>query len=74
MRLCLGLCAAQYFTVLVGDLGLHFYLATVLLFVAYTLLLAIMLQADARAARATQAGSAGGIPGAPDEASRSIAA
>lgn len=70
----LGLCAAQYFTVLVGDLGLHFYLATVLLFVAYTALLAIMLQADARAARVTQAGSEGALPRAPDEASRSIAA
>jgi hypothetical protein len=70
----LGLCAAQYFTVLVSDLGLHFYLATVLLFVAYTLLLALMLHADARAARAARAASDGALPGAPGEAPRSVAA
>ena len=38
----LGMCAAQYGTVLVGDLGLHFYLATALLFVALGTLLVVL--------------------------------
>ncbi len=40
--LLLGLCAAQYGTVLVTDLGLHFYLATALLFVMLATLLVVL--------------------------------
>lgn len=42
----LGLCAAQYFTVLVSNLDLHFYLATVLLFCAITWWLTVLLLHD----------------------------
>jgi hypothetical protein len=42
----LGLCAAQYFTVAVTDLGLHFYLATVLLFAALTAMLVLLVRQD----------------------------
>lgn len=38
-----GMCAVQYFTTLVPDLGLHFYLETVVLFAMLTLLLGIMV-------------------------------
>jgi len=37
------LCSAQYFTVLVPDIALHFYLASVLLFAALAALLSILL-------------------------------
>lgn len=47
----LGLCAAQYWTVLVTDLPLHFHLATVLLFAALTALIIILVRADIRAGR-----------------------
>ena len=47
----LGLCAAQYFTVPVMPYGQHFYLATVLLFVALGALLIGVVHADARAGR-----------------------
>jgi hypothetical protein len=50
----LGLCAAQYWTVLVGDLGLHFYFSTVLLFAAYTVVLTLILRADLRAGLAAR--------------------
>jgi hypothetical protein len=43
----LALCAAQYFTVPVTDLGLHFYLATVLLFAALTVMLVLLVRQDA---------------------------
>jgi hypothetical protein len=39
------LCAAQYFTVLIGDKGQHFYFATVLLF---TTILAILVRLVSR--------------------------
>lgn len=39
----LGLCAAQYFTVLVTERGLHFYLANALLFVTITALLGLLV-------------------------------
>lgn len=47
----LGLCVAQYWTVLVTDLPLHFYLATVLLFAAMTALMLIVVRADVREGR-----------------------
>lgn len=47
----LGLCVAQYWTVLVTDLPLHFHLATVLLFAALGAILVVQLRADARAGR-----------------------
>jgi hypothetical protein len=47
----LGLCVAQYWTVLVTDRALHFHLATVLLFAALTLILIVQLRADAREGR-----------------------
>jgi hypothetical protein len=43
------LCAAQYFTVPVTPFGIHFYLATVLLFIALSALLAGVLYGDVRA-------------------------
>ncbi len=43
------MCALQYFTVPVPDLGLHFYLETVVLFVMLTVLLGLMVFEDARA-------------------------
>jgi hypothetical protein len=47
----LGLCVAQYWTVLVTDLPLHFHLATVLLFAALAAILVVQLRADAREGR-----------------------
>ena len=47
----LGLCVAQYWTVLVTDLPLHFHLSTVLLFGALTAMLIVMLRADVREGR-----------------------
>jgi hypothetical protein len=47
----LGLCVAQYWTVLVTDLGLHFHLATVLLFVALTAIVVLQVRADVREGR-----------------------
>jgi hypothetical protein len=47
----LGLCVAQYWTVLVTDVPLHFHLATVLLFAALAALLVILLRADVREGR-----------------------
>jgi hypothetical protein len=41
-----GMCAVQYFTTLVPDLGLHFYLETVVLFAMLSLLLGIMTFED----------------------------
>jgi hypothetical protein len=70
----LGLCAAQYFTVLITDLGLHFYLATVLLFAAYTLLLGLVLYADARSSQLRQSGRESALAGTPADESRSAAA
>jgi hypothetical protein len=40
----LELCAAQYVTVPVDDVALHFYLACVLLFAALTLILATVIR------------------------------
>jgi hypothetical protein len=40
------MCAAQYFTTLVPDLGLHFYLETVILFVMLSVLLGILVFED----------------------------
>jgi hypothetical protein len=57
----LGLCAAQYWTVLVTDLGLHFYFATVLLFAAYTLMLGLVLYGDAQAVRASRRALGAGL-------------
>jgi hypothetical protein len=42
----LGLCVAQYWTVLVTDLPLHFHLSTVLLFGALSILLVLVLRAQ----------------------------
>jgi hypothetical protein len=47
----LGLCAAQYWTVLVTDLPLHFHLSTVLLFGALTAIVIVLLRADLREGR-----------------------
>ena len=47
----LGLCAAQYWTVLVTDLPLHFHLSTVLLFSAMTAWLILLIRADVREGR-----------------------
>jgi hypothetical protein len=47
----LGLCVAQYWTVLVTDVPLHFHLATVLLFAALATILIILLRADVREGR-----------------------
>jgi hypothetical protein len=48
----LGLCAAQYWTVLVTDLpSLHFHLSTVLLFGALTAIVIVLLRADLREGR-----------------------
>jgi hypothetical protein len=40
----LFMCAGQYFTTLVTDLGLHFYFETVVLFTTLTILLAILVK------------------------------
>jgi hypothetical protein len=45
----LGMCVAQYFTVLETDRGLHFYFATVVLFAALTALLVSLVTGPARA-------------------------
>lgn len=45
--LLLGMCAAQYFTVLETDRGLHFYMATVLLFATATFLLVTLARRNA---------------------------
>jgi hypothetical protein len=42
----LAMCAAQYFTVPVTDLGLHFYMATTLLFAALTVMLVLLVRQD----------------------------
>lgn len=47
----LGLCVAQYWTVLVTDLRLHFHLATVLLFAALTAIVIVSVRADVREGR-----------------------
>jgi len=47
----LGLCAAQYWTVLVTDLPLHFHLSTVLLFAALTAIIIVLIRADLREGR-----------------------
>jgi hypothetical protein len=47
----LGLCVAQYWTVLVSDLPLHFHLATVLLFGALTAIVVVLVRADVREGR-----------------------
>jgi hypothetical protein len=47
----LGLCTAQYWTVLVSDLPLHFHLSTVLLFGALTLMMAVLLREAVRSGR-----------------------
>jgi hypothetical protein len=41
------MCAVQYFTVLVPDLGLHFYLETVVLFAMLTILLGLLVYEEA---------------------------
>ncbi len=50
--LLLGLCAAQYGTVLVRDLGLHFELATMLLFLVVGTVLVMLVVPEANAAPA----------------------
>jgi len=45
----LGLCAAQFISVLISDMGVHFYLNGVLLFIAITTMLLILLRAEAKA-------------------------
>ncbi len=47
----LGLCVAQYWTVLVEDVPLHFHQATVLLFVALTAILVALGRGDVREGR-----------------------
>jgi hypothetical protein len=47
----LGLCVAQYWTVLVTDRPLHFHLATVLLFAALGALVLVLVRADVREGR-----------------------
>jgi hypothetical protein len=47
----LGLCLAQYWTVLVDDIGLHFHQATVLLFGALTVIVVALLRGDVREGR-----------------------
>lgn len=42
----LFMCAAQYFTVMIPDLGLHFYFETVVLFTTLTILLGILVKDD----------------------------
>lgn len=56
--LLLGLCAAQYFTVLEVDRGLHFYMATVLLFATITFLLVTLVRRNAADLVLAQVGSA----------------
>jgi hypothetical protein len=47
----LGLCVAQYWTVLVEDMPLHFHLATVLLFGALTAIIVALVRGDVREGR-----------------------
>lgn len=47
----LGLCVAQYWTVLVDDLPLHFHQATVLLFGALTAIVVALIRGDVREGR-----------------------
>ena len=47
----LGLCVAQYWTVLVEDMPLHFHLATVLLFGALTAIVVALVRGDVREGR-----------------------
>ncbi len=47
----LGLCAAQYYTVLVADMPLHFHLSTVLLFAALTVIIVALVRGDVREGR-----------------------
>lgn len=49
----LAMCAAQYFTVLEPDRGLHFYFASVLLFAAMTVLLVTLARRNVSATSAT---------------------
>ena len=45
----LGMCAAQFVAVLIADMGIHFYLNGVILFVAITTMLIVLLRAEAKA-------------------------
>jgi hypothetical protein len=45
----LGMCAAQFIAVLITDMGIHFYLNGVILFVAITTMLIVLLRAEAKA-------------------------
>jgi hypothetical protein len=47
----LGLCVAQYWTVLVTDVPLHFHLATVLLFGALSAIVVVQVRTDVREGR-----------------------
>jgi len=59
--LLLGMCAVQYFTVPVPDRGLHFYMASAVLFATLTLLVTLLIRGDAAAAYfALQPAAAGG--------------
>jgi hypothetical protein len=60
----LGLCVAQYWTVLVSDLPLHFHLATVLLFGALTAIVVVLVRADVREGRLDFLGRFFGVTGA----------
>ena len=56
----LAMCAAQYFTVLVTDLGLHFYLATALLFAALTTMMLLLVREDIVVREGQGQGESGG--------------
>jgi hypothetical protein len=43
------MCVTQYLTVLIDDLGVHFYQATALLFAALTTLLVLLVRAEVAA-------------------------
>jgi hypothetical protein len=45
----LGMCAAQFIAVLITDMGIHFYLNGVLLFIAITTMLIVLLRAEVKA-------------------------
>ena len=45
----LGMCAAQFIAVLITEMGVHFYLNGVILFVAITTMLIVLLRAEAKA-------------------------
>jgi hypothetical protein len=47
----LGLCVAQYWTVLVTDFPLQFQLSTLLLFAAMTVIVVLLVRADMREGR-----------------------